>query len=161
MERELESLGHFIEGIFHHPHHEHSAGHLVGPDHTETVHASEHFEKSGLVAAHLAALHDAQMLELGLLPDSQLPDSEAPPAAPVLDEFPWKDILPLSLADMKLGKTHRRHVLHGRLCVTAYKIHDVVSEHAFAPIHHPFLFGLHPNCWEETPPHLCQTLCIG
>ncbi|CAM6049142.1 unnamed protein product [Sphagnum compactum] len=127
MERELESLGHFIEGIFHHPHHEHSAGHLVGPDHTETVHASEHFEKSGLVAAHLAALHDAHMLELGLLPDSQLPDSEAPPAAPVLDEFPWKDLLPLSLADMKLGKTHRRHVLHGRLCVTAYKIHDVVS----------------------------------
>ncbi|CAK9877022.1 unnamed protein product [Sphagnum jensenii] len=127
MERELESLGHFIEGIFHHPHHEHSAGHLVGPDHTETVHASEHFERSGLVAAHLAALHDAQMLELGLLPDSQLPDSEAPPAAPVLDEFPWKDLLPLSLADMKLGKTHRRHVLHGRLCVTAYKIHDVVS----------------------------------
>ncbi|KAH9563445.1 hypothetical protein CY35_05G126000 [Sphagnum magellanicum] len=127
MERELESLGHFIEGIFHHPHHEHSPGHFVGPDHTETVHASEHFEKSGLVAAHLAALHDAHMLELGLLPDSQLPDSEAPPAAPVLDEFPWKDLLPLSLADMKLGKTHRRHVLHGRLCVTAYKIHDVVS----------------------------------
>ncbi|CAK9227018.1 unnamed protein product [Sphagnum troendelagicum] len=127
MERELESLGHFIEGIFHHPHHEHSAGHLVGPDHTETVHASEHFERSGLVAAHQAALHDAQMLELGLLPDSQLPDSEAPPAAPVLDEFPWKDLLPLSLADMKLGKTHRMHVLHGRLRVTAYKIHDVVS----------------------------------
>jgi len=99
----------------------------MGPDHTETVHASESFEKLGLLAAHLAALHDAHMLERGLLPGTQLPDSEAPPIAPVLDEFPWKELKPVTLADMKVGKTHRRHVLQGRLCVTAYKIHSVVS----------------------------------
>jgi hypothetical protein len=122
------SPGNLGKGVLHHVHHEHSPGKLMGPDHTETVHASESFEKLGLLAAHLAALHDAHMLERGLLPGTQLPDSEAPPIAPVLDEFPWKELKPVTLADMKVGKTHRRHVLQGRLCVTAYKIHSVVSE---------------------------------
>ncbi|CAM6007029.1 unnamed protein product [Sphagnum balticum] len=121
------SPGNLGKGVLHHVHHEHSPGKLMGPDHTETVHASESFEKLGLLAAHLAALHDAHMLERGLLPGTQLPDSEAPPIAPVLDEIPWKELKPVTLADMKVGKTHRRHVLQGRLCVTAYKIHSVVS----------------------------------
>ena len=100
---------------------------FVGPGHAETVHASENFEKAGLVAAHIAALHDASMLERGLLPGTSLPDSEAPPIPPVYVESPWKDLKAVSLADMKVGKTHRRHVLEGCLCVKSLKINIVIS----------------------------------
>lgn len=101
---------------------------FVGPSLAETVHASEKFDKAGLLAAHLAALHDAQMLERGLLPGTSLPDSEAPPIPPVYAESPWKDLKPLTLADMKVGKTHRRHFLEGRLCTRSLKVTSVVSD---------------------------------
>ena len=103
----------------------------VGPGHAETVAASEKFDKAGLVAAHLAALHDAYMLERGLLPGTSLPDSEAPPIPPVYSESPWKDFKVLSLADMKVGKTHRKHVLEGRLCAKSLKVTSVVR-HLFS-----------------------------
>lgn len=100
---------------------------LVGPGHAETVHASEKFDKAGLLAAHLAALHDAYMLERGLLPGTSLPDSEAPPIPPVYAESPWKDFKLLSLSEMKVGKTHRRHALEGTLCAKSLKVTSVVN----------------------------------
>ncbi|KAG0585784.1 hypothetical protein KC19_2G038800 [Ceratodon purpureus] len=99
----------------------------VGPTLAETVHAAEKFDKTGLLAAHLAALHDAHMLERGLLPGTSLPDSEAPPIPPVYAESPWKDLKPLTLAEMKVGKTHRRHFLEGRLCAKSLKVTSVVN----------------------------------
>ncbi|KAG0569456.1 hypothetical protein KC19_6G091500 [Ceratodon purpureus] len=99
----------------------------VGPAHAETVQASEKFDKAGLLAAHLAALHDAYMLERGLLPGTSLPDSEAPPIPPVYSETPWKDFKVLSLAEMKIGKTHRKHVLEGVLCAKSLKVTSVVN----------------------------------
>lgn len=100
---------------------------LVGPVHGETVLASERFDKAGLLAAHLAALHDAYMLERGLLPGTSLPDNEAPPIPPVYAELPWKDFKLMSLAEMKVGKTHRKHVLEGRLCGKSLKVTSVVN----------------------------------
>jgi hypothetical protein len=108
----------------------HTHSKYVGPTLAETVHASERFEKAGLLAAHLAALHDAHMLERGLLPGTSLPDSEAPPIPPVYAESPWKELKPLSLVEMKVGKTHRRHFLEGRLCAKSLKVTSVVSEEA-------------------------------
>lgn len=101
---------------------------FIGPGLADTVHASEKFDKAGLLAAHLAALHDAYMLERGLLPGTSLPDSEAPPIPPVHAESPWKDFKLLSLAEMKVGKTHRKHALEGRLCAKSLKVTSVVSD---------------------------------
>jgi hypothetical protein len=89
----------------------HTHSKYVGPTLAETVHASERFEKAGLLAAHL-------------------PDSEAPPIPPVYAESPWKELKPLSLVEMKVGKTHRRHFLEGRLCAKSLKVTSVVSEEA-------------------------------
>lgn len=100
---------------------------FIGPGLADTVHASEKFDKAGLLAAHLAALHDAYMLERGLLPGTSLPDSEAPPIPPVHAESPWKDFKLLSLAEMKVGKTHRKHALEGRLCAKSLKVTSVVN----------------------------------
>lgn len=108
-------------------------GKFVGPGHAETVQASENFDKAGLVAAHLASLHDAYMLERGLLPGTSLPDDEAPLVPPVFPESPWKDLKPATLSDMKVGKTHRRHVLEGRLCVKSLKVTSVVSDSSLRP----------------------------
>lgn len=105
----------------------HTHSKYVGPTLAETVQASERFDKAGLLAAHLAALHDAHMLERGLLPGTSLPDSEAPPIPPVYAESPWKEFKPLSLAEMKVGKTHRRHFLEGRLCAKSLKVTSVVN----------------------------------
>ncbi|XP_024369485.1 uncharacterized protein [Physcomitrium patens] len=100
---------------------------FIGPGHAETVAASERFDKAGLLAAHLAALHDAYMLERGLLPGSSLPDSEAPPIPPVYAESPWKEFKLMSFAEMKIGKTHRKHALEGRLCAKSLKVTSVVN----------------------------------
>eukprot|EP00250_Pteridium_aquilinum_P017962 c23868_g1_i2 orf=256-1998(+) len=80
------------------------------PTAEEKVRASESFDKSVLVAAHLAALHDAYILEMGTHPVNEVTIKPASPTSSI------GGLKSSTLKQLKVGKVHRRRVVVGTLC---------------------------------------------
>lgn len=81
------------------------------PTAEEKVRASESFDKGVLVAAHMAALHDAYIMEMATHPVNEVTIKPASPTSSV------GGLKPSTLKQLKIGKGHRRRVLHGTLCM--------------------------------------------
>lgn len=80
------------------------------PTQEEKVRASESFDKSILVAAHMAALHDAYILEMATHPVNEVNIKPASPTSTI------GGLKPSTLKQLKIGKVHRRRVVKGTLC---------------------------------------------
>lgn len=81
------------------------------PTAEEKVRASVSFDKGVLVAAHMAALHDAYIMEMATHPVNEVTIKPASPTSSV------GGLKPSTLKQLKIGKGHRRRVLHGTLCM--------------------------------------------
>ncbi|KAI5073175.1 hypothetical protein GOP47_0011188 [Adiantum capillus-veneris] len=90
------------------------------PTQEEKVRASESFNKSVLVAAHMAALHDAYILEMATHPVNEVNIKPASPTSSI------GGLKPSTLKQLKIGKVHRRRVVNGTLCskTLCTKTHD-------------------------------------
>ncbi|KAJ7558968.1 hypothetical protein O6H91_04G063800 [Diphasiastrum complanatum] len=104
--------------------HVHSNHHITTPTcaaQAAAIEASEKFNKEGLVTAHWDALHDAYVLEKGFHPvDGPLPEQPSP-------TIPPKNLKPILIKDLKLGKVHKACALKGTLCTKSLKMQSVVN----------------------------------
>ncbi|MCO5557002.1 hypothetical protein L7F22_010557 [Adiantum nelumboides] len=99
------------------PNHNHAANECIAqipqhhiPTQEEKVRASESFNKSVLVAAHMAALHDAYIMEMATHPVNEVNIKPASPTSSI------GGLKTSTLKQLKIGKVHRRRVVNGTLC---------------------------------------------
>ncbi|MCO5554202.1 hypothetical protein L7F22_007730 [Adiantum nelumboides] len=99
------------------PNHNHAADECIAqipqhhiPTQEEKVRASESFNKSVLVAAHMAALHDAYIMEMATHPVNEVNIKPASPTSSI------GGLKTSTLKQLKIGKVHRRRVVNGTLC---------------------------------------------
>ncbi|KAH7440874.1 hypothetical protein KP509_03G014800 [Ceratopteris richardii] len=83
------------------------------PTQEEKVRASEAFDKSVLMAAHMAALHDAYIMEMAFHAVEEVTIKPSSPTSTI------GGLKPSTLKQLKIGKVHRRRVVQGTLCSKA------------------------------------------
>ena len=83
--------------------------HIPSPE--ERVKASQSFDKSVLISAHVAALRDSYIMEMATHPVNEVSIKPSSPTSSLGGHKPY------TLKQLKVGKLHRQGVVFGSLCV--------------------------------------------